>query len=244
MSSKIKKCKICQADIAANAKTCPQCGAKNKKGLIKKWWFWLIIIFAVFVIFLESDTADTDTIINEDYSFDTEATSTSTAEKTTAEETTEAEEITPLRIYNAIAETNDPAFVISEKASSFINEHKDFFPGNSKNKGAISDYVDYDITYGHLTKNISKYGDKLISLYGTVIDVWEDEELNLTYLHILDYEGKSYIVYHLGILDDVLEETDVSVYALPLTITTFENMQAQYTEAVLCAGCYVEASVY
>lgn len=44
------KCKTCGADIAHNAKSCPQCGAKNSKPFYKKWWVWgiaLIVIIAV-----------------------------------------------------------------------------------------------------------------------------------------------------------------------------------------------------
>ena len=45
MPSKLIKCKICGSEIAANAKSCPQCGAKNKKPFYKKWWFWVIVVF-------------------------------------------------------------------------------------------------------------------------------------------------------------------------------------------------------
>ena len=41
--SKTKNCKSCNAEIATSAKVCPSCGAKNKKSIFKKWWFWLII---------------------------------------------------------------------------------------------------------------------------------------------------------------------------------------------------------
>ena len=43
MTAKLKKCKVCGADMAASAKHCPQCGAKSKKPFYKKWWFWLIV---------------------------------------------------------------------------------------------------------------------------------------------------------------------------------------------------------
>ena len=47
MAAKLTKCKVCGADMAASAKVCPQCGAKNKKPFYKKWWFWLIVVFVV-----------------------------------------------------------------------------------------------------------------------------------------------------------------------------------------------------
>lgn len=41
--SKLIKCKSCGAEISDSAKNCPQCGAKNKKPIYKKWWFWVVV---------------------------------------------------------------------------------------------------------------------------------------------------------------------------------------------------------
>ena len=38
--SKMKKCDTCGAEIAESAKRCPACGAKNKKPIYKRVWFW------------------------------------------------------------------------------------------------------------------------------------------------------------------------------------------------------------
>jgi len=47
-TSQKARCKHCGAEIAADAKVCPQCGGKNKKPLFQKWWFWtLIVIVAI-----------------------------------------------------------------------------------------------------------------------------------------------------------------------------------------------------
>lgn len=47
----MKLCKTCGAMIAKKAKKCPQCGAKNKKPVYKRIWFWiLVIIIGAFVI--------------------------------------------------------------------------------------------------------------------------------------------------------------------------------------------------
>ncbi|MBR5471897.1 MAG: Ltp family lipoprotein [Oscillibacter sp.] len=45
MKNPMKACSACGVEIAKSAKACPHCGAKNKKPIYKKWWFWLIIIF-------------------------------------------------------------------------------------------------------------------------------------------------------------------------------------------------------
>lgn len=47
MSEKMTKCKSCGNDLASSAKSCPNCGAKNKKPVFKKWWFWLIIVIVL-----------------------------------------------------------------------------------------------------------------------------------------------------------------------------------------------------
>lgn len=43
-NKRLTTCKACKKEIAKSAKVCPYCGAKNKKPIYKKWWFWLIII--------------------------------------------------------------------------------------------------------------------------------------------------------------------------------------------------------
>lgn len=47
MSDKMSKCKSCGNDLASSAKSCPNCGAKNKKPIFKKWWFWLIVVIVL-----------------------------------------------------------------------------------------------------------------------------------------------------------------------------------------------------
>lgn len=50
MSEKMTKCKSCGNDIAASAKACPNCGAKNSKPIFKKWWFWVIIVVLLIAV--------------------------------------------------------------------------------------------------------------------------------------------------------------------------------------------------
>ncbi|MDU2489622.1 MAG: Ltp family lipoprotein [Clostridium celatum] len=44
---KMKQCKICSKEIAANVKRCPACGGKNKKALYKRPWFIVIVLFVI-----------------------------------------------------------------------------------------------------------------------------------------------------------------------------------------------------
>ena len=50
MGNKMTKCKTCGADIAASARVCPACGAKNSKPIYKRWWFWVIAVIFLFSI--------------------------------------------------------------------------------------------------------------------------------------------------------------------------------------------------
>ena len=46
-SKKMGVCKHCGAEIAVSAKTCPQCGGKNKKPIYKRGWFIALCVIVV-----------------------------------------------------------------------------------------------------------------------------------------------------------------------------------------------------
>lgn len=56
--NKLIKCKSCGTEIAKSAKTCPQCGAKNKKPIFKRWWFWAIV--AIIILSISSGSNEED----------------------------------------------------------------------------------------------------------------------------------------------------------------------------------------
>lgn len=58
---KIVRCKACGNDMAKSANSCPNCGAKNKKPIYKKWWFWIAVGILVIVIAASSGGDKTDT---------------------------------------------------------------------------------------------------------------------------------------------------------------------------------------
>ncbi|MHC1723712.1 MAG: Ltp family lipoprotein [Aminipila sp.] len=62
MNGKTIKCKVCGADMEKNVKICPQCSAKNTKPIIKRWWFWVIIVVvALGIIGSLNDTPSANT---------------------------------------------------------------------------------------------------------------------------------------------------------------------------------------
>ena len=60
-TSKATLCKTCGQEMPDSAKWCPHCGAKNKKPVYKKWWFWTIIDIMVLGT---TSPKDTDTAEN------------------------------------------------------------------------------------------------------------------------------------------------------------------------------------
>ncbi len=61
MSQKMTTCKACNKEIAKSAKTCPHCGAKNKKPIFTKWWFWLIVVVVIGVVAGAGSGSDSNT---------------------------------------------------------------------------------------------------------------------------------------------------------------------------------------
>ena len=228
MGAKIVKCKTCNGDMASNAKVCPNCGAKNKKPIYKKWWLWAIVVVIIASVF----------VFGGDDSNQQPSSNNQTSQGTSSNGKNDSSVVD---LYKTFSE-NDIAFTINESAIKFMNEHKNFFPGNSEIKGQISDYVNKEVTYAHLNKNVSKYTDKLIAIYGTVTQI-EESKIDgkpFTRLNVFDYDDNCYTMYYLGTLDDVFEDSEIYGYALPLDKTTFENQAASYTETIICAASYIE----
>ena len=51
-------CKSCGKEISKSAKTCPNCGEKNKKPIYKAVWFWVIIVFLLISVVAGSGSKD------------------------------------------------------------------------------------------------------------------------------------------------------------------------------------------
>ena len=71
---KMKNCKVCGAEIAISAKSCPKCGAKNKKPIWKRVWVWILAIIILFAAVGSSgdnsDVNDTTPPVAEDVVID------------------------------------------------------------------------------------------------------------------------------------------------------------------------------
>lgn len=81
--SKMTMCKSCSKEIAHKAKHCPSCGAKNRKPIYKKVWFWVVALFVVFATTIGGNSENSTASNGETASNNTEATNTNTTEETT-----------------------------------------------------------------------------------------------------------------------------------------------------------------
>lgn len=72
LKMKEKICKNCGKTVDKKAVVCTSCGVKIKKSLLKKWWFWIVVIFIIITaIGVSKDTDNTIEIptaeLNADY---------------------------------------------------------------------------------------------------------------------------------------------------------------------------------
>ena len=86
--SKMTQCKSCAKEIATSAKSCPGCGAKNKKPIYKRVWFWIIAIIIVIGATGGSDTDDSKEINSGNIESEQEV-SQNNSENTTSENKSE-----------------------------------------------------------------------------------------------------------------------------------------------------------
>ena len=86
--SKMTQCKSCAKEIATSAKSCPGCGAKNKKPIYKRVWFWIIAIIIVIGATGGSGTDDSKEINSGNIKSEQEV-SQNNIENTTAENKSE-----------------------------------------------------------------------------------------------------------------------------------------------------------
>ena len=243
----VKKCEECGAEIPTGADSCPNCGCpidnveketniedKITTSQKKKWLIPLIVLIVVIAVatLVLGGGDDSKTSGTEENSNKIE---------TESPKEDEADAIAKYKWIQERSAGTDMEFVMNEDAINFIDAHPDFFPGSSKNEGAMSDYLDYEVDYQHIAKSPSKYSNQFIYVDGTVVDCSEVEGDygTITFLQVTDYYGNNYCLYYLGALENVFENEEVWGYALPFGMVTFENIGGSYTEAVIGAAGYI-----
>lgn len=150
MSKKMTTCKACNQEIAKSAKVCPHCGAKNKKPIFKKWWFWAILVILIFAI-ANSGNGNTPKSESNNGTNTSQSTSTSNSGSTTNNEKEPAK--TEYYVGDTIEDGNTKIVFMS---SGEYTEDNQFMQPAEGNK-----YIYLQFAF----ENTSKNSDTSISFY-------------------------------------------------------------------------------
>lgn len=195
MSVKMIKCKACGHDIACNAKTCPNCGAKNKKPFYKKWWVWAIVIIICIIGIANSGSKDnsTGTSTTTEVQTSSEATSQS-GETSITDSTSQADESNkiPTEYKSALnkAKTYSESMHMSKQGiyNQLTSEYGEKFSAEAAQYAIDNLQADYNKnalekakSYQKMDMSPSAIHDQLISEYG---EQFTEEEANYAIAHL------------------------------------------------------------
>ena len=179
---KLRVCKNCNNPLPEKATVCPSCGAKNKKPIYKRWWFWLIAALIVIGVAsssgMKSDPSDkqpSSTTVS------SEIETGVTSEDVFSDETEETPSSEP-------SETDVP----SDEVGFSANEETDLIDGMRPDfKEAMDSYEDFFDEYVAFMKKyatsdgsdltlltdyvayMSKYADMMADL-----EAWDSTDMN------------------------------------------------------------------
>lgn len=143
-------------------------------------------------------------------------------------------------LYENLGSNEAIPYTVTDKAKNFLQEHENMFPAKDE---VDADLINYSVDYRQVLKNEKKFGDKLMYIADAgVVEIHEDEYSEgeyITSLNITDGE-QQYIVYYIGELDKIFEDSEVSVIGLPLGTSFFENTAGGTTQVIVLAGTQIE----
>ena len=134
---------------------------------------------------------------------------------------------------------SNPSFKLTEKAITTLTNNEKLFLDNSNSK--IDSMTDLSINNKMLTKNIDKYGDKLILVENAYVIAIKEQELeNITISTIqVSADDDIYYIYSLSTYDNVFDGDIINIYGLPIGQTSYENVSGGATHAIVLAGAYI-----
>lgn len=231
-------CKKCHAEVDKNMKKCPNCGRKVGGGKLK----WIVLALAfIIVIVIAASQGDNSGTVETTQPVNTETSSDTSNQKSSEE----ADTSTVAGIFSAMQKNDSIPFTITDKAMDMLKANPDLFTEN-KNVN-LNAYTDLSLEYKMINKNINNYGDYLINAEGLyVIKIDETTVGDKTYseLQLNDYEGNVYYVIGLTSYNDIYDGDTVSIYALPLGTTSYENVGGGTTNAIVFAGAFIQKLDY
>ncbi|OUP53218.1 hypothetical protein B5F17_06505 [Butyricicoccus pullicaecorum] len=135
-------------------------------------------------------------------------------------------------------------YTLTENAVAYLDAHPEYFPATTQETlSSIKNAVDNSITYPMLRKSIANNSSALIHIDN--ITVGEIVELNfightLTCVFLLNSDDNFYQLVYDGALPDVLNQDVISVDALPIAVSSFDNVSGGVTNVIVVAGAYVQ----
>ncbi len=151
---------------------------------------------------------------------------------------TSSENISFLELLEALQNDTDIPFTINDNAKKMLKENEELFVGNGQYD--LHPFTDFSLDYRMLSKNIDKYGDKLIFVpeaYVMSISETTIGDKPFTETQLMDENEFVYYVLSEASYDDIYEDDVVSFYGLPLGDTSFDNVSGGTTLAIVFAGC-------
>lgn len=136
----------------------------------------------------------------------------------------------------------------SEKAKDFLIEHEDMFPIQDEE---YEMYVNKEIEYKHLTKNIQEVGNEFIYRLGNVVDIKVKQKGGTTYtvvhiggdkINLLTKErkpGDNYYLVYKGELPNIYSGAYVLFLAIPYEEASFNDVNGETTSVIVCAAGYI-----
>ena len=186
-------CKECGKEIAQSAKSCPNCGAKNKKPIFKKWWFWVIIVILVGTIGsnMEGNDDATTSLTSQPASSSASTTMNQQESKPASESkpTVPAEYLSALvkaELYaNEMNMSKDAVYdqLVSEAGEKFLKEEAQYAIENVKSDWKASALAKAKMYQDTMAMSPAAIRDQLVSTHG---EKFTEEEADYAIKHLND----------------------------------------------------------
>lgn len=142
-----------------------------------------------------------------------------------------------------VGELERMPFKMSQTTFDFYNEHSSLFP--AKSTADFQEYLNREIEYKHLAKNIINYYKQIVELKQfRVIQVFE---INSSYTggaditEILATNGSDmFYIYYPGKYE-VYDGDTITLYGLPIAMSSFKNVGGGTTLPCILLGSYIES---
>ena len=130
-------------------------------------------------------------------------------------------------------------FKLSDEQAEYIDSHNELFPTCEKATADATDLVNF--TYKKFTKTRKQEEIGLIKLKLTAQQVFEDDILDgkLTSLLARDTDNNYYAIYYRDSVE-VYDGDTFTVYAIPCTTSSFDNIGGGTTTVIVLLACNME----